>query len=81
MDVKKCDKCGKIFDKNEHGSGYIDLHLVGDVKHADICEACAKDIVEYLFKPMSEVERWREVYDQVVTRWVKKYVTGNEVQC
>ena len=81
MDVKKCDKCGKIFDKNERGSGYLDMHLVGDVKHADICEACAKDIVEYLFKPASEVERWREVYDQVVATWVKKYTTDNEVQC
>lgn len=54
MTVKKCDRCGKIYHNWEQGSGYLDLHLVGDVDHADLCCECAEALREFIRKQATD---------------------------
>ena len=54
MNVKKCDRCGKIYHNWEQGSGYLDLHLVGDVDHADLCCECAEALREFIRKQATD---------------------------
>ena len=58
MDVKKCDRCGRIFERNKEGTyeGFkimrfkYDVYLLvenADIK-ADLCEKCSKNLDEWL---------------------------------
>lgn len=58
MDVKKCDRCGKYYEKNESGKydggkilmfEHSDFFSREDAKiHGDLCEECAKEFERWL---------------------------------
>lgn len=64
-----CDKCGKPFNKQDYrfdfaGPGYIDRDDIfvrfdmdiwygGDKKNADICPACAKEILQGILNKLN----------------------------
>lgn len=76
MDVKKCDRCGKIYEHYRPGpetkesnavllieladSGY-QIDRYGTVtRRHDLCEECMKDLVTFLDNPPSQTEKLAE---------------------
>lgn len=52
MNVKKCDRCGKIFDTNEdNGERQLITIKYGEIRlqeRTDLCEKCVKSLKEWL---------------------------------
>lgn len=58
--VYKCDKCGKVFDKDE---GFILKFSNGpafdiiDAETFDLCEACTEEFIGFMRKDKADAQR------------------------
>lgn len=67
MNVKKCDRCGSIFDQSLHVKDKIsvteELIFNTKVKKYDICRKCMGEFMTWFAEPEESVEHGKEIPD------------------
>lgn len=67
MDVKKCDRCGRVYSPSLHVKDKIsvteELIFNTKVKKYDLCRKCMGEFMTWFAEPEESVEHGKEIPD------------------